>query len=145
MKGVIQPDHMPLNKFQLIVAGLPPFVFTQISGIEETLDTVDLPDRTTASGGDTQPVEFTAMLPLHHLVEQAAMELWYTESRGPVSPNYKKAATLIHQSNTGAVVRSFSILGMFPSQRALPDLEMENEGEMAATTWTFRADQLLPI
>jgi len=145
MKGAIQGDHIPVNKYQLLVLGMPPLTFTEVSGIEEELEVAELPDRTVASGGNTKAIEFTGKLPMHHLAEQAAMELWFSSAQDPVLPTYKLPATLVHQSITGNVLRTYSLLGLFPSKRALPDLEMANEGEMAAVEWTFRADDILPI
>jgi len=146
MKGVLQKDHIPVNKYQMLIVGLPPLTFTEISGIEQELETVDLPDRTVASGGNKGTVEFTAMQPAHHLAEVAAIETWFNaESTDPVSGSYKKDGTVILQSISGNVVKTHSILGMFPSKKALPDLEMANEGEMAAIEWTFKADEVLPI
>lgn len=145
MKGVIQGDHIPVNKFQLLMAGLPPLVITELSGIEDELETADLPDRTVASGGNRKATEFTMMIPMHHLVEQAAMELWYREGQDPVLPTYKKIGTLVHQSISGAVLRTFTLVGVFPKKRGLPDLEMVNEGEMAGVEWTMSADDIEPI
>lgn len=145
MKGTIQPDHISVNKYELLALGMPPIQFTEVSGIEEELETVDLPDRTTASGGNTKPVEFTAKHMMHHLVEQAAMEVWFKESQDPVSPLYKKAGTLIHKSISGKVIRSYTLLGLYPTKRKLPDLEMANEGEPAVVEWTFKADDILPV
>ncbi len=147
MKGDIAPDHIPLNKYQLLVLGtaVPAFTFTEISGIEEELQVTELPDRTVASGGQTNPVEFTARSPMHHISEQAALETWYNEGKDPVDPGYKKSATLIHQSGSGAIVNTYSIVGIFCSKRGLPDLSMENEGELATNEWTFRADEVYPI
>lgn len=145
MKGVLQKDHIPVNKYQMLVVGLPPLTLTEISGIEQELETVDLPDRTVASGGNKGTVEFTAMQPVHHLVEVAAIESWFVESIDPVSGSYKKDGTIILQSISGDVIKTHSILGMFPSKKALPDLEMANEGEMATIEWTFKADEVLPI
>lgn len=145
MKGTIQNDHMPLNKFQLLVAGLPPLTLVTMSGIEDELQTVDMPDRTVASGGNRGMVEFTGAIPAHHLIEQSAMEIWFAECQDPVSPTYKKIGTLIMQSITGTVLRSFSMDGLFLSKRALPEFDMNNEGEMAVIEWTFRADNVLPL
>jgi hypothetical protein len=145
MKGALQGDHIPLNKYQLIVLGMPELTFTEIGGLEEELETVDLPDRTVASGGQTKPVEFTAMLPAHHMVQQAAMELWFKEGQDPVLSTYKKTGTLMLKSISGNTIRTYSLLGLFVSKRATPDLEMANEGEMAGIEWTFKADQMLPI
>lgn len=145
MKGVIKKDHIPLNKFQLLVLGLPDFTFTAVSGIEEELDVTDLPDRTRASGGRTAPVEFTVMLPMHHIVEQAAMELWYAQSKDPVAVDYQKQGTLILPSISGNTIRTYSLIDLFPSKRGLPEFEMDNEGEMAAVEWTLNANEVLPI
>jgi len=145
MKGALQGDHIPLNKYQLIVLGMPELTFTKIGGLEEELETVDLPDRTVASGGQTKALEFSASIPAHHLIQQAAMELWFVEGRDPVASTYKKTGTLIMKSIGGSTFRTYSLLGLFVSKRATPDLEMSNEGEMAEIEWTFKADMMLPI
>lgn len=145
LKGLIQPDHIPVNKFQLLVIGLPPIRFVTVGGIEEELQAVDLPDRTKASGGNTTPVEFTATSMAHHTLEQAALEAWFKEGQDPVQTTYKKVGTLIMQSLSGAKIRTFSLVGLFVQKRSTPELDMANEGEPAMTEWTFMADQLLPI
>jgi hypothetical protein len=145
MKGAVKSNHMAVNKFQLLVIGLPPLTPLEISGIEEELQAVDLPDRTKASGGNTAPVEFTMMLPMHHTVEHAAMEVWFRESQDPVQPTYKKPATLLHQPIGPGAPRTFQLIGVFPTKRKLPDLEMANEGELAMVEWTLSADQVLPV
>lgn len=145
VKGEILPDHMPLNKFQLLVAGLPPLLFTEIAGLEEELETTDLPDRTKATGGNTLPVEWTAMHPVHHTVEEAVLEAWFTEGKDPVSPTYKKDATLLLFSNTGQVIKTYALSGTFISKRVIPDLDKANEGEMAANEWTFNSDKIDPL
>lgn len=146
MKGAIQADHMPINKYQLLVIGLlaPELTPVEISGLEDELQTVDLPDRTTASGGNRGPTEFDITLPMHHTTEQLAMEAWYVESQDPVSPTYKKVGTLIHQSISGGALRTYPLVGMYPSKRTLPDLEMANEGEQANVVWTIKVDDIMP-
>ena len=145
MKGAIKADHMPLNKYQLLILGMPLITFTEVGGLEDELETVDLPDRTVASGGNRKSVEFTGKVPAHHLLEQGALELWFLESQDPVSPTYLKVGTLILQSIGGKTLRTYSLLGVFPFKRATPDLEMANEGEMAAIEWTFKVNDMLPI
>jgi len=145
MKGDIRPDHIPINKWDLLVLGMPRFTITEQSGIEEELETTDLPDKTRASGGNSMPVEFTAKMSMHHLEEQAAMELWFASCKDPVSPLYKKNATLIHKSISGIVLKTYSLIGLFPTKRVLPDLDKANEGELATVEWTFSADLPLPI
>ena len=89
MKGVLAPDHIPKNKYELRVRGLPPITFTAVSGLEEELDKVDLPDRTGASGGNTKNGEFTARMPTHHTTERIALEAWFAECQDPVPRTYK--------------------------------------------------------
>jgi len=141
LKRLIRPDHMPVNKYELVVPGLPLIVFTTISGLEEELQTTDLPDRTTASGGNTNPVEFTATHEMHHTEEVVAMELWFEEAKF-VSPLYKKMGTLTHFSISGIAQRVYGLLGIFPTKRKLPDLDMNNEGESGVIEWTFKVDEL---
>ncbi|MCH7726063.1 MAG: phage tail protein [Planctomycetes bacterium] len=145
MKGVIQADHIAVNNFQLLVLGIPPLVITELSGIEDELETADLPDRTRASGGNRKATEFTFMLPMHHVVQQAAMEAWFREAQDPVTPTYRKAGTLIHTSISGSTLRTFTLTGLFPTKRGLPDLELVNEGEMAAVEWSMSVNDINPI
>lgn len=144
MRGVLQPDHIPVNKYSLLIATLPEMVVTEVSGLEDELETTDLPDRTRATGGNRGPTEFTLMMPMHHEADQLVMEAWYREAQDPVSPTYKKTGTLVMTSISGARVRPWGLTGVFPTKRVLPDLEMANEGEMAVVEWTMSADDVEP-
>lgn len=145
MKGQINPNHMAVNRYDFIVTGLPPLKPTKVGGISEELDTVELPDQTRVSGGGRKPTEVTLTFPLHHLVDQAAMEAWYKECQGNVSPNYKKACTLVIKSIQGTIAKSYSLMGCFVTKRSTPDLDMGDEGKMAETEWTVSVDEVLPI
>lgn len=145
MKGAIKEDHIPTNNYQLLLLGLPPITVVTLSGIEDELQTVELPDRTQASGGNRTATEFTIGVPMHHLIEQAALELVFKEGQDPVTPTYKKTGTLIHKSITGTLLRTFTLVGAFVSKRALPDLEMNAEGEQAIVEWTIKVDDILPL
>jgi len=144
LKGKIEENHIPKNNFELIVVGLPPILFTEVGGITEELDTVDLPDRTVASGGNTKATELTVMQPSHHDVEVLAMEAWYKEAQDPVTPTYKKVGILTKKDIGGNIVRSYTLQGAFPKSRALQDLSLENEGEMDTIEWTLSVDDILP-
>ncbi len=141
MKQVLLPDHIPVNDFALIVPGGPPRLeFITIDGFEEELDTVDLPDRTTASGGNTKPIEFVATHPYHHLVEDAFLEGWYLEAKLGL-PTYKKPATLINRSLSKLQFRTTGLIGVYPFKRKRADQDMNNEGELNVKEWTFKADR----
>ena len=145
MKGVLQPDHIPVNNYELSVPGLPTLMFTSVGGVEEELDAVDLPDRTSVSGGHTKPIEFSGMLPLHHTSEQDAMEGWYSDSQDPVDPEYKKDCTLSLKSISGQVTKRFLLAGVFPYKRKTMDLEMGDEGQMHVIEWSFKGDSCSPM
>lgn len=145
IKGVILPDHIQVNKYLLTVIGMPPLVLTAISGIEEELDVSDLPDRTKASGGRTKPIEYDITLPLHHTVSRLAMEEWFDACKDPILPTHKRLATLTMFSQSGLPLVSFTLTGTFPMKRGLPDLELENDGEMAGVVWSMSSDEVIPL
>jgi len=145
IKQVLQADHIPVNKYTLIIAGMPLITFTKLSGLEYAVDVVDLPDRTRASGGNAQATEFTGEQPMHHLSEVAAMEVWFEENQDPISSTAKKAGTLVLTSGTGETVKTYSFTGTWPSKRKTPDLDFENAGDMAVLEWTFQVDSIFPI
>lgn len=144
-KGSINTDHIPKNLYELIIIPMPSIHIVGISGIEEELETVVLPDRTNVTGGNTKPGEFTMRTILHHGVEQLLLEEWFKEAQDPPLPFYKRDGTLIMSSISGGNSRSFSLTGMFLSKRSLPDLEMANEGDMVEVTWTVKYDEIHPI
>lgn len=145
IKGVIQADHVQLNKYQLLVAGLPPILFTEISGIEEELQTTVTPDQVPQTGGRVGPIEFDVTIAMHHNLDRAAMELWYREGFDPVSPFHKKLGTLIGFSQSRLNQPAWSIHTLFPFKRGLPDWAIENEGEMAGVTWGMKASEIFPL
>ncbi len=145
IKGVLQADHIAVNNYQLLVLGLPALLPVEISGLEDELETTVLPDRTRATGGGRGPSEFTIMLPEHHRVEQAAMEVWFRESQDPVLPTYKKPASLIAKSISNNTIVTRTLVGCFPTKRTTPDRELENEGEMANVEWTISVDDIVPV
>jgi hypothetical protein len=145
MKGIILPDHIPVNSYEMIVLGAPPLTFITVDGLEEELETTELPDRTVASGGNTKATEFTAQHPKHHLIEDAFLESWFLMSQDPVNPLYKRAATLLVSSISRIQTRSYNMIGIFPSKRKTANLEMKNEGELNVTEWTFKCDRIIPV
>lgn len=147
MKGVLEDDHIPVNKFRLLVLGTIAPIFTVVSatGVEEELETQELPDRTTVSMGRTGPLDFSVTIPMHHRLEQSAMELWFTESRDPILPTYKKPAVLTHYSISGGSTVSYVFTDLYPYKRGLPSLEMGSEGALAVVTWHLKASIMIPL
>jgi hypothetical protein len=145
MKGIIKPDHMPVNKFSLKVVGLLDLTTITVSGIEDELQTVDLPDRTRASGGNRLAGDFEIGIPIHHALEMAAMEIWFREGQDPITPTYKKPCTLSMQSLSGNASKNYTLIGVFVTKRALPDLDKEDDGNMAIAMWSLSYDDILPL
>lgn len=143
VQGKIQKDIMTGQKYVFMVDGVE-FVITDVGSIEETLQTVDLPDGSVASGGRVDPVEFPISIPLHHDVEYAFMELWFKGCQEPIAPNAYKNCSIVIKSNTGAKQRSMTVLGAFISGRSSPELEMEGgAGEMLKVEYTIKADKVM--
>ena len=145
MKGAIKPDPILINKFDLLVIGMVSLTGVEISGLEDELVVIELPDRTVASGGFRKATEFSIKIPMHHEVEMLAMELWYRESQDPILPTYKKPCTLVHKSHTSNKSKNYTLIGVFPKKRTLPDLEMANDGELATVEWLMSVDDVFPL
>lgn len=141
----IQGDHIPRNKFELVVVGLPKITFTTVSSITDATTETTLPDGTSASGGKTTPKEFTVTVPAHHLVQVAAMDNWKRQGEDPVDQGYKKAGTLIGYTGTGNAFKSWSLSGLWCRDRVTPDFDMDDDGEMAVVTYLMKADKALPV
>jgi len=144
LKGAVQPNHIPVNSFELIVIGLavPTIFLTEITGLDQETEKVDLPDRTVASGGNKKALEFTAMSFEHHTEELSALEAWRQEGVDPVTPTYKKTATLIKRGIEGQVLTRRALTGLWIPQRKDADLDVANEGDPAMVEWSFSADDV---
>lgn len=145
MKGEIQADKFPLNKYEMFITGVGRILFTAITGLEEALDVVDLPDRTRSSGGRTQPLEFEVQVPAHHRDDILKMERWFRENRDPVLPTGKKAVTVTMISDSRLQTLTANLLGVFPRGRTIPDLDRTNDGEAAMFTYAMSADEVLAV
>lgn len=145
MKGVILPNPSTGNKFSIMVAGLPLLTATTMGKLEDELKKFDLPDNTTASGGESKPTELEFTIPLHHKLEMLAMEAWYAESHDPVLPSYKKEAVITYYTMAGDVPAAVYLAsGVYPSKRGLPEQDMSKEGELGVCTWTLSIDSAVP-
>lgn len=144
-KHVIQPDHIPVNNYRLVINGLQPITFVSIGALEKELDTVELPDRTQASTGRTKPGETEVKVPAHHTIEVAQMDSWYQEAQDPITPTYKKVGTLTLISGTRLINKVVTMIGTFVSKGGTPDLEMNDDGEMAVMAYNLKWDDLFGI
>lgn len=139
-KFVIEPDHIPINNYRLSTVGLPPITYVSVGAFEKELDSVELPDRTQASTGRTKPGETEVSVPMHHAVQVAAMNVWYIEGQDPISPGYKKTGTMVYYSGTLLRQMVITIIGLFVQKEGTPDVEMNDDGEMAVMKYTMKWD-----
>ena len=142
IKNILDANHVQVNKFILLVVGLPPIRFTSVGAIESELDDIERPDRTRETGGRQKPGEFEVTQPAHHILERAAMEAWFEECQDPVSPTHKKTGTILARNQSDVVVMSYQLEGLKIMTRALPEFELDNDGEMAEITWTLTFDEV---
>jgi len=143
IKGVLEQNHIPVNKYELGVPDVGTFTFTKISSFDREINMVDLPDRTRASGGVENAVEFTATLPKHHLAEKMLIENWYRMATA--GTKYKYAATLTEYRLNGEVGSTLMFTNLWVQKITEPEKDMANEGEMAVIEITFQADEVTVI
>lgn len=145
MKGVIDHDHIATNKYKLMILGLPTLLPITMTGMEDELETFEMPDKTVVSAGNRKSTEFEIGILLHHTVEMAAMEIWFKEGQDPVSPSYKKAGTAIYPSISDNLARTYALIGAQCTKRKLPDVDMAAEGDVAIAMWTIKVDDIEPV
>ena len=146
MKHVLLPDHIPTNKYNLVIAGLGGTItVVSVGSLEREIDRVELPDRTAASGGRTKPFTFDVKVPTHHAEEIALMDQWAEDCQDPVSPDYKKTGTLSKISISGLSRYVVTLIGLWVQKDTTPDLEMNEEGSMSEKTYTMSCDDFLPV
>lgn len=152
MKGEIKPNAIPSSSYLLKVVGLAPIVFTSIGALESELRTMELPDDTMVSTGRVKPGETEVVVPAHHDVDVVVMNLWFEEGQAPMSPVYKKSATLEFRPATydtssaagQAGVRRWLIKGAFVKKAATPEGD-ETSDDMATQTFTLSYDAVTLI
>lgn len=145
IKSVLKVNRVQVNKFKLTISpGVGSPLFTTISGLEEELDTVDLPDRTSRSGGREKQIEFEVQQPMHHDLEVVAMEVWYRMCKASL-PLYLKLGVLILFDEWGIPRKKYTLPNLWISKRSHSELDLDNDGEMSTITWTLKADQIIPM
>jgi len=144
LKGTVATDHFPRNKYTLEVVGLPDLTCLKIGELETELEKATLSDRRVVSGGNTKALETDVETPGHHAAEQFAWETWFSDGQNDTAPDYKKPATLVLQSSSGLILKSWMLIGCFVCKRKGSDLDMENEGEDWRVTWTLSIDEVIP-
>ena len=143
-KGSLSVGYIPNNKFTLSIPelGVGDLKIIEVSGIEQELETVELPDKTVATSGRAGIVEFTIKIPAHEDGAIAALDRWFMQCRGTVATDYKKDGTLALQNTYGDAVSSWAISGMFPMKRTLPEMNAAGAGDLSMSEWAFKADDV---
>lgn len=143
LKGQIASGHIPKNKYQLQIIGLPVITFTSVGSLEEEIEKVDLPDRTAASGGQKKALTTTVKVPSHHTIQILAMEAWFKSGQDPVAPTYKKSGVLVQRTiHSAASRRTYMLSGVWCMKRTTPELSLANEGEQSEVEYQLSIDQI---
>jgi len=142
VKGALEQNPAQKHRYKMLVVGLNPAELnpTSIDGIEATTGVAELPDRTRISDGVIKAGSFTIKMPVHHVVEMAALKTWYKDTRAKAPSEYKKTVTILHLNGARAIVRTTKLGGVWPEGYSESSLEMGNEGEMGETEWTLSFD-----
>ena len=148
MKSVLDPNHIPRNKYFLDIPEIPDFInFVAVEGLESEIDNVEMPDKTMVSGGRTAPSEFTGRVMLHDIVAVDVLQRWHEDCKDPADPFYKKTGILQYEPINGTkgpgVFTTFELRGIWPSRISPPDTDMSNEGEPQQFEVTFKVDEIV--
>ena len=143
-KGRVITDHIPVNNFEMIIGGGTRILFVTVSGLEQEVEKVTLPNRTTVSGGNTPSKEFTATMFEHHTVELNFMRQWMKDSLAAKIDVYKKNVTLIKKTVSGNVPAGITrqLNGVFVFNEKDADLDLSNEGDPAMVEFSFSFDAI---
>lgn len=144
VKTAIGDNILSQNEYEFNV-GSRKLTVISVSDFDVNLETVTLPDRSVVTGGSTQAFEIDVVVPTHHSEEMRYWEQWFKDSqfhdKVQAKFDYKKAVTIIQKrTHTGTSSRTIFLGGVFPRKRMDTGLDMENEGDMARTTWTLSVD-----
>ena len=159
MKGDIEAGHIPSNRFQLFFLGFVyPITFTEVSEWTKEVETVDLPDGSSASMGISKPVEITVSIMAHHVQDVAQMDAWWAQCQEPVQPMYKRDGTLVsfalphtkgqHSATIAFVAdaiksRAHLIEGAFIKSRRLSAQSMSDPGNPLRIDYVLRCDNVI--
>ena len=145
MLGKMNTNHIAVNNYYVEVVGAFTLYATTVSGVEQESVTMEMPDRTVVSAGVRKATEVTIGIPMHHQEEQNAMELWWKSATDPVTADYKKEVVIQHQAIGGSeTLRQYTLSGVFPKSRKLPDLDLADDGALAIVEWTLSVDDVSP-
>ena len=142
MKGDIQPDHILDNRCTINVAGLLEFSPVETGELSDEIKQVDLPDDTRGSGARKKATELTFKIPAHHTIERLALEGWFAEGVGVVSPGYKKVATLTVESATGQKTLIRNLFGCWLTKKVDSATTMSGDGNMQTIEFTMSIDEV---
>lgn len=142
-KYTLKPNPILTTNYRLQIVGLPDIPFVTVGGLEQEIPKVELPDKTTASSGRTNPGEIEVAVPAHEILAIVAMDLWFQEGQDPISPAYKKVGNLTNDSGNALSVYTKTIVGAWVSKEGTPDLAMGEDGDMSVIKYTIQYDGLL--
>ena len=143
IKGVIDKDIIAGNEFQLTVDNVD-VLCTMISSIEESMQTVELPDGTSASGGRTEGgIETTVTIPAHSVDDVAYMDAWWASCKDPIPLSAYKTVTIQGRSKSGSKTITDTGFGVWVKGRKSAEYAMEDGGTvMTVIEYTLSIDDV---
>lgn len=141
LKGVIPKDIIAANKFTVAVDNVE-ILAVSVSGPDESLQTVELPDGTAASGGRTDPSESTIVIPQHATEAKLFMDTWWNSCKDPVQPTAYKNVTVIGTSSTGAQSATDTWIGAFIKGRKSAEYSLEDGTTMTVLEYSVSIDDV---
>lgn len=139
VKNLLGKDVIGANKFTFSVDN-DDLLVVSVSGIEETLQVIELPDGTAASGGRTDVSETTVVVAQHTKASITFFDAWWALCQDPVPPAAYKNGTVTGNSSSGGVSATTTLISVFIKSRKSADYNLEDGTTMTVVEYTLSVD-----
>jgi hypothetical protein len=143
-KGAVAANHIPVNNFQMLV-GEKNLFFVSLTMPELETETIDLPDRTQASGGNVLPSEAVGSIMGHHSGDVSYLETWRKQGIGNVPTTYKRTVTVTESGIDGKTARKQTWSGVRIKKVKKTDKDLADPGAPAMYEYTFGIDSVKDV
>ena len=139
VKNLLGKDVIGANKFTFSVDN-DDLLVVSVSGLDETLQVIEFPDGTAASGGRTDPSETTVVVAQHTKASITFFDAWWEMCKDPVPPSAYKNATVTGNSSSGNESATTTMISVFIKSRKGADYSLEDGTTMTVVEYTLSVD-----
>lgn len=137
VRSAIERDILNTNNYEVVVDGRTLTVIS-VSDFPEETEVIMLPTRVPVSGGNRSALQFSFVVPTHHVEEMAYLRDWYAKAQQPTTDYFKDVYVTVI-SNSSNSRRCYVLRGAWPTSNSVAGLDMAGAA-MHTTTWQFAAE-----